>query len=183
LPNFNRCLEYEPYYGPCVVNRISTLTAMGRDAEAFAAYRAALNAGIMTTESVLPLLARAGQELPFKATTNLPSVLFGWRRHDELYEAYRHPERTYPELIADIQRFNQKTKQMTQSDLTAVLVPIGAFDLNPIASEILGSSAAGYRRSTQFKTRTKNFGVFDYWRKHGFPPQCKPVGKDDFACN
>ena len=72
---------------------------------------------------------------------------------------------------------------MTQSDLAALLVPIGAFDLNPIAVEMWDSSAAGYRRSTQFKTRTKNFGVYDYWRKHGFPPQCKPVGKDDFACN
>ena len=23
----------------------------------------------------------------------------------------------------------------------------------------------------------------DYWRKHRFPPQCKPVGSDDFECN
>ena len=183
LANFSKCLEYEPYYGPCCINQIVTLAAMGRDAEALAAYRAALNAGMMKAVSTFTSLARTGQELPFKASTNSPSVLFGWRRHDELYEAYRHPERTYPELIADIQRFNEKTKQMTQSDLAALLVPIGAFDLNPIAVEMWDSSAAGYRRSTQFKTRTKNFGVYDYWRKRGFPPQCKPVGNDDFACN
>ncbi|MEQ1863964.1 MAG: hypothetical protein ABL996_04855 [Micropepsaceae bacterium] len=183
LANFSKCLEFEPYYGPCCINRIVTLAAMGRDAEALVAYRAALNAGIRRVYLLFPLLARTGQEIPFKSVTNSPSVLFGWRRHDELYEAYRHPERTYPELIADIQRFNEKTKQMTQSDLAALLVPIGAFDLNPIAVENWDSSAAGYRRSTQFKTRIKNFGVYDYWRKYGFPPQCKPVGKDDFACN
>ena len=26
-------------------------------------------------------------------------------------------------------------------------------------------------------------GVFDYWRKHGPPPQCKAVGDDDFECD
>jgi len=25
-------------------------------------------------------------------------------------------------------------------------------------------------------------GLPEYWRKHGFPPQCKPVSKDDFEC-
>ncbi len=182
LANFSKCLEYEPYYGPCGLNRIVALAAMGRDAEAQVAYRAALNAGIMK-KSMFPLLARTGQEIPFKATANSPSVLFGWRWHDELYEAYRHPERTYPELIADIQRFNQKSKQMTEADLASLLVPIGAFDLIPLSIDCWDASFAGYRRSTQFKTRIRNSGVYDYWRKHGFPPQCKPVGKDDFECN
>lgn len=183
LPNFSKCLEYEPYYGPCVSNQIVTLAAMGRDAEALAAYRAGLNAGIMTIDSVFPLLARTSQELPFKALTSSPRILFGWRRHDELYEAYRHPERTYPALIADIQKFNEKTQQMTQLELASLLVPIGAFDLVPISIEIWDGSFVGYRRSTQFKTRIRNSGVYDYWRKRGFPPQCKPDGKDDFECN
>jgi len=26
-------------------------------------------------------------------------------------------------------------------------------------------------------------GFPDYWRKHGFPPQCRPVGEDDFECD
>ena len=26
-------------------------------------------------------------------------------------------------------------------------------------------------------------GIDDYWRKHGFPPQCKSVGEDDFECD
>ena len=45
------------------------------------------------------------------------------------------------------------------------------------------ASLSLYRRSPQFKARMKNFGAYDYWRKHGFPPQCKPVGADDFVCN
>ena len=26
-------------------------------------------------------------------------------------------------------------------------------------------------------------GLPAYWRKHGFPPQCRPVGADDFKCS
>ena len=26
-------------------------------------------------------------------------------------------------------------------------------------------------------------GLDDYWRKHEFPPQCRPAGKDGFKCD
>lgn len=26
-------------------------------------------------------------------------------------------------------------------------------------------------------------GLPDYWREHGFPPQCRPIGEDDFECD
>ena len=29
----------------------------------------------------------------------------------------------------------------------------------------------------------REMGVYDYWRASGFPPQCRPVGDDDFECD
>jgi len=26
-------------------------------------------------------------------------------------------------------------------------------------------------------------GIYDYWLVAGFPPQCRPVGEDDFECD
>ncbi len=26
-------------------------------------------------------------------------------------------------------------------------------------------------------------GIYDYWRSHGFPPQCRPAGDDGFSCD
>jgi hypothetical protein len=26
-------------------------------------------------------------------------------------------------------------------------------------------------------------GLYDYWRKHEFPPQCRPAGDDGFSCD
>ena len=42
---------------------------------------------------------------------------------------------------------------------------------------------AAYRRTADFRKFARALGFETYWRKHGFPPQCKPVGKDDFECN
>jgi hypothetical protein len=132
----------------------------------------------------LPVLASTGQKNAFKTATNSPDFLFGWRRHDELYEAFRHPERTYPELVADILQFNRtKAKPTTEDDLSSLVIPLGALDRTADSVEVWNRAYANYRRSKQFKARVVNTGVLDYWRKHGFPPQCRAVGVDDFACD
>jgi hypothetical protein len=108
----------------------------------------------------------------------------GWRRHDELYEAHRHPERDHSELIADIRRFSAaKPIPIPEADLAELLGPLGFYDITPTPAIFWDAGFAGYRRSEKFKTTVKTFGVYDYWRKHGFPPQCRPVGADDFACD
>jgi hypothetical protein len=29
----------------------------------------------------------------------------------------------------------------------------------------------------------REMGIYDYWLKAGFPPQCRPIGEDDFECD
>ena len=182
LASFSRCLEIEPYSFPCLSNRVGVLGALGRDADALVAYRRALDTGSASLIFGWAFLARTGQETAFKFGTNSPRVLLGWRRHDELYQAFRHPDRTYPELIADIRKFDER-KATRIPNLGELLVPLGAYDLTPSLDLIWDPSFAGYRRSEQFKDKIKGSGVYDYWRKHGFPPQCRAAGADDFACN
>ena len=33
------------------------------------------------------------------------------------------------------------------------------------------------------KMKIQEYGFDDYWRKHGFPPQCRALGDDDFECD
>ena len=35
----------------------------------------------------------------------------------------------------------------------------------------------------QWKAFVRRTGLFDLWQARGFPPQCRPVGADDFACD
>ncbi|NOX94385.1 MAG: hypothetical protein GXP04_04615, partial [Alphaproteobacteria bacterium] len=40
-----------------------------------------------------------------------------------------------------------------------------------------------FLKSPHRKRLIREAGVYDYWLKAGFPPQCKPVGDDDFVCD
>ena len=40
-----------------------------------------------------------------------------------------------------------------------------------------------FRQSPHRKRMIRDFGIFAYWQKHGYPPQCRAVGDDDFECD
>jgi TolB-like protein len=42
---------------------------------------------------------------------------------------------------------------------------------------------APVRKTERFKAYMRNVGMFDYWRKYGWPDLCRPQGSDDFACD
>src|SRR3990167_5207959 len=71
--------------------------------------------------------------------------------------------------------------------VSALLIPLGDFSVAPYPLHLWGADYARYRRSPQFKAYIRDSGVYDYWRAHGFPPQCKPKGPQnsenaDFEC-
>jgi adenylate cyclase len=39
------------------------------------------------------------------------------------------------------------------------------------------------RQSPHRKRMIRDFGLLAYWQKHGFPPQCRAAGEDDFECD
>jgi hypothetical protein len=41
---------------------------------------------------------------------------------------------------------------------------------------------AAFLKSEARKKLIRQWRLPEYWRKHGFPPQCHAVGADDFAC-
>jgi len=41
---------------------------------------------------------------------------------------------------------------------------------------------AAWLKSASRKQLMQRWRLPEYWRKHGFPPQCKPAGKADFEC-
>jgi adenylate cyclase len=42
--------------------------------------------------------------------------------------------------------------------------------------------AEEFRASPQFKQFILDSGIFEFWRSYGFPPQCRPIGDDNFEC-
>ncbi len=51
------------------------------------------------------------------------------------------------------------------------------------ATRVWHPALADYRKSDQFKDYVRQTRIEAYWRKHGWPDLCRPVGDDDFECD
>jgi adenylate cyclase len=45
------------------------------------------------------------------------------------------------------------------------------------------SESKGFRESEYFRPFMDRMGAPAYWRKHGFPPACRPLGEEDYECD
>jgi len=45
------------------------------------------------------------------------------------------------------------------------------------------SESKGFRKSEYFRPFIDKIGAPAYWRKHGFPPACRPLGEEDIECD
>jgi len=184
LRDYNTCIDFHPYYVPCVENHFMILMSQGRDEEAIEAYRQALNQGLVKTEyAPIQALARLGEELAFKSVTNHPGILLGWGQHDELYDAFRNLGADHSALAESILNFDAALQEIDPYVANGIVIPLGAYDVIPVHYYMWGESHKHYRRSPQFKAYMKAAGVLDYWHKYGFPRQCRPVGSKDFECD
>jgi TolB-like protein/Tfp pilus assembly protein PilF len=184
LKDFTACVEAEPYYSPCIGNQLLTLGSLGRDAEAVALYKAALrNGSAMIYFPPIGSFARQEEEMALLSAFNAPEMLFGWHRHGELYDALRQPETVHLELATDILNFQKNAGELQTLSRLILAIRLGDYNRTLVNAEFWDAGFKNYRQTDNFKDGIKQSGIFDYWRKNGFPPQCKPVGKDDFVCD
>jgi TolB-like protein len=185
LEAFRRCVQADPLASACSENEYDTLYSLGRYDEAWQRYLAALDRGAITDQYAnFQLLARFGQKAAFMFASNQSRYLPRWDRHEALYEAHRNPAADHGELVREILEFANKERIATDNGYVALLlVPLGAYDLLPVPPLLWGEETWRYRQSPQFKRFIRESGVYDYWRKAGFPEQCQPVGPDDFRCD
>ena len=184
LRTLARCIEVAPRFGPCRENHYDSLWAAGQPEDAYAAMQAALDAGAVVSEYAnFALLAHFEEKTAFMLLANQSKWLPGWHRHEDLYEAFRNLEAGHTELLAELKAFMGARPPDPSSYAVALLVPLGDHDAMPLFFLAWNPEYARYRRSPQFQEYVRQTGVFDYWREHGFPPQCRPLGEDGFECD
>ncbi|WP_251358677.1 hypothetical protein [Kangiella sp. TOML190] len=184
LQDFQTCVKYEPLYVPCRENVTDTLSELGRYEESMDSFIAGLNNSSQKIQYVpLYMLAKLKKEVAFKTATNNFNLLFGWHRHDELYEAYQNLDQDHSELARDIKRFAKNHQGIDALMIDSIIIALGSSDLIENPFFYWGEGAKKYRQSQHFKSYIKKSGILAYWQDKGFPPQCKPVGQDDFECD
>jgi len=185
LKTFQKCAKIDPFFAPCIENQYDTLEAMGHYDKAWKVFSETQGQGISTGGYWVDylLLVKYNKRTAFLLMINTPDMLLGWHRQEEVYVAYKNLENDHSKLVDDILQFLDTQQRDISSTLEVFLVPLGAYQFTPSSYVIWNQAYKNYRKSKYFKQQIKGSGVYNYWQKHGYPPQCRPIGEDDFECD
>ncbi len=175
-----RCVEVDPALAACRGNLAVELIGGGRKDEAAKTIDAAIDEGAFPVgPAQMIILAELKRRDAFLLLSlNVPG-LKGFQKFNALYDALIDP-RADPALAAEIKALFAENKASLRTNL--LVNALGDYEEPAVVIAHWGDVMRGYRRSPEFKRHMRASGAYDYWKTHGFPPQCRAVGKEDFAC-
>ena len=106
----------------------------------------------------------------------------------EWIRAIENPDADNSSGLARLKDWERQTSSGERlSSVTPMFLSFRAYDElaeNPGMAEysLWHPDGDEFRTTPQFKAIIRQLGAFEYWQARGFPPQCKPVGDDDFEC-
>jgi TolB-like protein len=181
VETWTRCIEADPALASCPMQLAGGQLSLERTDAANAVVDAAVDAGVITLSPValVVLVDLKRRDAFLYQAANAPG-LRGWRKFGALYDAISRPGDDHRALAAELKAFLNETEASMWT--YQLLNAIGDYERPLLGTYHWLPAMRAYRRSPEFKAHMKASGLPHYWRKHGFPPQCRPVGNDDFKC-
>jgi adenylate cyclase len=181
LADQDRCLAIDPAYQNCLRWKALTLLFAGDTDTALELFEEGVANGFVGNRAdsfVGPLLERGNR---------LAALLLapGNVEMKQAIVAARASGVSPPDALAVVERASPDPYYHAH-----LLIQLGAYDLAADAETIQFSSVlfwdpahAGMRGTPAFKRIVEQVGIPAYWREHGYPPQCRAVGRTDFECD
>jgi TolB-like protein/tetratricopeptide (TPR) repeat protein len=185
IQDYQRCLDIDPAYELCRGHLSMTYLYLGRTDDALRLYEIGLENGHIAGATALlaPAAAARGDRL------GALSMVAQEFRDD-------------PQLIRPLFRaltdptFNDRDRQdalalVNRAKHTGYFIPSALWLLKVYDKRIYDDiippiwwarDDAAWLKSQVRKQAMQHWHLPEYWRKHGFPPQCRPVGESDFEC-
>ncbi|GMR14761.1 MAG: hypothetical protein BMS9Abin30_0368 [Gammaproteobacteria bacterium] len=186
ISDISRCLEIDPAYLNCYRHLARVYLINGEIDQSLDTYLNNVEAGLSLNDFWLihALLAR---DKKHAAAFLLISEADGDRDYPykELLYAVENPDADHSATIAKLDAWIKRRGGNPKWRL-AEWIALGAYDRveNVLDSnQIWLASSAQFRASPYFKPLVANLGLQAYWREKGFPPQCRPMGEEDFECD
>ncbi|HKL50629.1 MAG TPA: hypothetical protein VJ908_05635 [Wenzhouxiangellaceae bacterium] len=180
--DFEHCLRVEPGYAPCNTNLIAALTLAGDTEAALKVLDESLRLGVYGGD--IPTLINLHQlELEqafYFVAIQLPS-LRGWLGMEEIHAALSRPEEDHDLLIRRLKRHGDAAG--SRASIDELLIALGEYHIPHSTYSFWFDAYRAYRASPEFKRHLRRLGLPEFWRANGFPPMCRPLGKEDFECD
>jgi TolB-like protein len=183
-----QCLSIDPQYGNCHRHKAMLHLLRGERDEGIALLLRTLESGVSGTQ---PLFVSA-----FALSGNRSSALILAERatgHSgapikEWISLIENPDMDRREALKAFDRWiDRENIDVNVGGLEPMVIAFGAFDRITHETVRIYSiwlpEFQKYRQSPQFKRVVDEFEMQAFWRSNGFPPQCRPIGDDDFECD
>lgn len=186
-----RCLEIDPFYGNCHVHLGYLEMFRGNAGKAIENFHEGLARDFQRYKPKFSYMLythgeqAAALRLVEEGYPEDPGFVRAWQRaveggpaeREQAIAAWNEAARkskpsmeNAPDILFDAQAFDRiSTRGVAYFD---ILIQYGVWN----------SFYPGFRGSDDFKRLIRELRIDRYWREHGFPPQCRPVGEADFEC-
>ena len=183
IESFDRCLEIDPAYGNCLRHKAQATLLLGRTDEALSLLEQGVVSGFNANlyfNFYEPLIRRGNRLAATLMMRERDTPLELQQALLALIEEGKAPG----DVAATIRRNRFEAEQYFWALL------LRDYALAAEAPNLGGNVVAhwspayvGLRASPAFKRLLERQNVPAYWRAHGFPPQCRPLGEADFECD
>jgi TolB-like protein len=181
MQDVDACLAVDPAYGNCLRWKAVTAAFMGNDALALELYERGIATGFVTNraDTLTERLVARGDRLAAMLLMGQLEVPPELQRAVIGAIEQGAPPSHLTELLEQHPRFDVPTWHLLLRAYDRAAAWEGRFTTlvsywDPVH--------AGFRNSPAFRRILEYLGVPAYWREHGYPPLCRPVGADDYEC-
>ncbi len=188
---FQRCVEVDPGYSRCLNELARLHVVRGEHELAIDAFWRSVESryprpGLDVFDSMIALGMREeailllGGEIGYDAPVA------------ELVDALLDPTRQNAEdTLSQLRSFHEANPdRLSAGSLYHMAALLGVNSDMEITLEVLADfpsfwhpEMVAVRNSDAFREARQGFGLDEYWRERGFPPQCRPVGEDNIECD
>ena len=188
MTDLEQCLSIDPQYGNCHRHKAKLYLLRGERDQGIALLLRTLESGVRGNHPMfVSAFALSGNKaaallMADRATHRTGAPIKDW------VELIENPDLDRREALEALDRWVER-ENIDVNRFEPMLIAFGGYDRATHESERVYSYSiwlpefAKFRQSPHFKRVVSEFDMLTFWRSHGFPPQCRPIGDDDFECD
>ncbi len=188
MADLDHCLNIDPQYGNCHRHKAMLHLLRGERDEGIALLLRTLEGGVRGNNPLfVSAFALSGNRaaallLADRTTRRTDAPIKDWVNLIENPDIDRH------KALAALDRWVER-ENIDVNRIEPMLIAFGVYDRATHESNrvytygIWLPEFAKFRQSPHFKRMVSEFDMLTFWRSHGFPSQCRPIGGDDFECD